>query len=110
VSQESGLPEFLQANTTYTDIYIINQYKSISMKYIIETLVIALGIILVIKTEWFLQNFGSIGWAEEHMGTSGGSRLFYKLIGIIFILGSLMAMTGLLQSITINILGPLFGI
>ncbi len=78
------------------------------MNYIFGVLAIVLGAILVIKSEWFLQNFGSIDWAEQHMGTSGGTRLMYKLIGIAIILASLMAMTGLLQTILLSIFGPMF--
>lgn len=73
------------------------------MSTVVGILVILLGVALVIKTEWFLSMFGSIGWAEQHLGTSGGSRLMYKLIGIAFILGSLMAMTGLLGNLILAI-------
>ena len=79
------------------------------MKYFIITLAIGLGAILVIKTEWFLQNFGSIAWAEQHLGTEGGTRLAYKLMGIILIAGALMVATGVLQAILLNIFAPMFG-
>ncbi len=80
------------------------------MKYIVGILAIVVGIILVVKTEWFVENFGSNSWAEEHMGSSGGTRLLYKLIGIAFIALSLMGMTGLLGEIILGIFGRLFGI
>lgn len=79
------------------------------MKYVFGILIIVLGTLLVIKTEWFVNNFGRSEWAEQHMG-SGGSHLFYKLVGIVFILGSLMAMTGLLGEILIGTFGKLFGL
>lgn len=79
------------------------------MKYFIITLAIGMGIILVIKTEWFVQNFGSIAWAEQHLGADGGSRLAYKLIGIILIAGALMIATGTLQTIFLNLFAPMFG-
>jgi len=60
---------------------------------------------MVMKTDKFLETFGSIGWAEQHLGTSGGSRLMYKLIGIAFIVVSLMAMTGLLGELIIGFFG-----
>jgi hypothetical protein len=78
--------------------------------YIIGILAIVVGIILVIKTEWFLQSFGPIGWAEENLGTSGGSRLAYKLIGIAFIIISMMGMTGMLGQIIIGVFGRMFGL
>ena len=80
------------------------------MKLFVGIFAIIIGALLVIKSEWFLQNFGSIQWAEEHMGSSGGSRLMYKLLGIAAILIALMLMTNLLQLILINVLGPLFGL
>ena len=80
------------------------------MKYFVGIFAITIGVILVIKNEWFLQNFGSIQWAEEHLGSSGGSRLMYKLLGLAAIIIALMLMTNLLQIILINVLGPLFGI
>ena len=69
-----------------------------------------LGFVLIAKTEWFMQNFGRIDWAEEHLGVEGGSRLMYKIIGIVFIVGSFLAMTGMLGEIFISIFGRAFGL
>lgn len=80
------------------------------MTYLVGLIAIAIGIGMVLKTEWIVENFGSSSWAEEHMGTSGGSRLMYKLIGIAFIVLALMGMTGLLGSAIIGIFGRLFGL
>lgn len=80
------------------------------MKYIVGILVILVGCFLIIKTEWFIQNFGTSSWAEEHLGTSGGTRLMYKLIGIIAIMLSMMGMTGMLGEVIIGTLGKLFGL
>ncbi len=80
------------------------------MKYIIGILVIVVGCLLVIKAEWFVQNFGTSSWAEEHLGTSGGTRLMYKLIGIIGIVLAMMGMTGMLGEVIIGTFGRLFGL
>jgi len=48
-------------------------------------ILIIIGPILVIKSEWFLENFGRIEWAEQKLGAEGGTRLFYKLLGLLFI-------------------------
>lgn len=72
------------------------------MKYVVGILVILLGVAMVLKTNWFLQMFGRIGWAEQHLGLEGGSRLFYKLLGIAFIFLSLMGMTGLLGQLILG--------
>ncbi len=65
------------------------------MHYIIGLVVALIGVLLVIKSEWFFENFGSISWAEEHLGTSGGSRLMYKLIGLAFIFIGFLVITNL---------------
>ena len=80
------------------------------MKYIIGILVIVVGCLLVIKAEWFVQNFGTSAWAEEHLGTSGGTRLMYKLFGIAFIILAMMGMTGMLGEVIIGTFGRLFGL
>lgn len=80
------------------------------MSYIIGILAIALGVVLILKTEWFVENFGSSAWAEEHLGTEGGTRLMYKLIGLAMIALSIMGMTGMLGEIIIGTFGSLFGI
>ena len=79
------------------------------MKYVLGLLVIVVGALLVIKTEWFIENFGQSSWAEDKLG-GGGSRLMYKLIGIAAILLSLMAMTGMLGEVIIGIFGGIFGL
>jgi hypothetical protein len=70
---------------------------------------IVAGVILVLKSEWFLINFGRIDWAEIHLGAEGGTRLLYKLIGLAAILVSILVMTGLIEGLLLAILGPLFG-
>jgi hypothetical protein len=64
------------------------------MKYFIGTLVIGVGFLLMWKSEWLINNVGRIGWAEQHLGTEGGSRLFYKLIGLLLIVGTFLFWTG----------------
>lgn len=69
---------------------------------------IFVGCLFVIKSEWFLQNFGKIDWAEQNLGLDGGSRLFYKLLGIIIIFAGMMMATGLLGGALIGTVGKLF--
>jgi hypothetical protein len=69
---------------------------------------VLIGVLLVLKTEWFVQNFGSNAWAEEKLGTSGGTRLLYKLIGIAFIFFGFLAITNLLNSFLVGTLGKIF--
>ncbi len=65
------------------------------MRFLLGFALAGVGVLLVIKSEWFMQNFGAIPWAEEHLGTSGGSRLMYKLIGIGFIFIGFVLITNL---------------
>lgn len=75
------------------------------MKYVIGTICICIGFVIIWKSDWLMNNFGRIAWAEEHLGMDGGTRLFYKLLGIIIIVFAFMFMSGAMQSI----LGAIFG-
>jgi len=55
---------------------------------------IAAGSFLVIKTEWLVSNFGRLAWFEEKLGYEGGSRLGYKLIGVLLLFLGIIFMTG----------------
>ncbi|KKQ40851.1 MAG: hypothetical protein US58_C0012G0060 [Candidatus Magasanikbacteria bacterium GW2011_GWA2_37_8] len=78
------------------------------MGYIVGAAFLLLGVVLVIKTEWFLENFGTIAWAEENLGTSGGSRLLYKLIGLVLIFVGFLLVTNLMQGFLMATIGKLF--
>ena len=69
----------------------------------------AVGALIVIKSEKLFNALGPVQWAEQKLGTEGGSRLFYKLVGLGIILISFFYMSGILQSIGISIFGRLFG-
>ena len=64
------------------------------MNIIIGLVALAIGAFLTMKSEWFLNNFGSIAWFEDKFGSSGGSRLGYKLIGFIFLFLGVIFITG----------------
>lgn len=57
---------------------------------------VAAGVVLIMKTEWFVQNFGANAWAEAKLGTSGGSRLLYKFIGLVFIFFGMLIATSMI--------------
>ena len=61
---------------------------------IIGLLIMAVGALLVIKTEWFLENFGRMSWFEDKLGSEGGSRLGYKILGIIAIFIGIVLISG----------------
>jgi predicted small integral membrane protein len=66
------------------------------MNWFIGLLVIGVGSLLVIRTQWIYDFTGPIDWAEQHLGTEGGTRLFIKLIGVLFIIGAFLGVTGIL--------------
>lgn len=78
-------------------------------RIIMGLVLVAIGIIFVWKSEWFLKTVGEMGWAEKHLLTMGGSRFGYKLIGIILILIGFMMVTGLFGKIILAIFGKSFG-
>ncbi|EKD43945.1 MAG: hypothetical protein ACD_72C00063G0003 [uncultured bacterium] len=78
------------------------------MQYFLGAFIVLIGTLLILKTEWFLENFGSIAWAEENLGTSGGSRLMYKLFGLIGIFIGFLLVTNMFQGFVMGTLGKLF--
>ena len=78
------------------------------MQYFIGVLIVALGVLMVLKTEWFLENFGTIEWAESNLGTSGGSRLMYKLIGTFGIFIGFLLITNMFGGFIMGTIGKLF--
>lgn len=78
------------------------------MRFIVGILFVVFGGWMVVKTEWLIENFGTSGWAEANMGTSGGSRLLYKLIGIVIIFIGFLLITGLFQGFLEGTIGKIF--
>lgn len=74
---------------------------------ILGLLIMAPGVFLVIKTEWFVNNLGRIAWFEEKLGSEGGSRLGYKIIGLIFLFIGILVLTGSGPSFMRWLLSPL---
>ena len=77
------------------------------MQFILGVLIIALGIYMVLKTEIVLKNFGSSSFFEKHLGTEGGSRLGYKLLGLLLIFLGLVIMLGMSDNFLRFLLSPL---
>jgi len=61
---------------------------------ILGIIIIAAGVGMVIKTEWIVNNFGRMAWFEDKLGAEGGTRLGYKLIGLLAIFIGIIVMTG----------------
>lgn len=67
----------------------------------------ALGFLIVIKSEWMLNNFGRIGWFDQHLGLNGGSRLGYKLVGMAIIFIGFLVFTNMIGGFLNWIMSPL---
>lgn len=76
---------------------------------IIGLLIVGFGSLLIIKTEWFIQIVGRVDWAEKWLGVEGGTRLYFKLLGILFCFIGFLTMTGLIKPMVLNMFGSLFG-
>jgi len=76
-------------------------------RIIIGIIILAVGALMVIKTEGFLKAFGRVAWAEAKLG--GGTRMFYNLLGVIAILIGFLVITNMWQTPIIWIFGSLFG-
>jgi hypothetical protein len=57
----------------------------------------ALGAVIIIKTEWLLNNIGRMDFFESKLSTMGGSRFGYKLLGLIVILVGIAMVTNLVE-------------
>jgi hypothetical protein len=68
---------------------------------------VIVGTAAVVKSEWLLNNFGRIGFFDQHLGAEGGSRLGYKLIGVAVIFIGILVMTNLIGGFLGWIFSPL---
>lgn len=78
------------------------------VRIILGLLGAGVGFLLVWKSNWFNDNFGSISsWADEHLG---GTRAVYKLLGVLIIFIGFLAATNLHVSFFRALFGGLFGL
>ena len=77
------------------------------MNIFLGILFTAVGIIFVIKTEALVNNFGRIEVFDKYLGTEGGTRLGYKIIGLIVLFFGILALTGNLDTFMLWMLSPL---
>lgn len=77
-------------------------YTSSNMNPILRVLlgiaVMAVGGGIVYKTDLLRSWLGNVDWAEEHLG-SGGTRLFYKLAGVMVCFIGIMITTNMISDI-----------
>ncbi len=66
----------------------------------------AIGAAMVIYSEKLLNAFGRIEFFEKYLGTEGGSRLGYKLVGLLVFFIFLLVFTGLIKGFLLWVFGP----
>lgn len=77
-------------------------------KFIFGIIIAAIGFLLVWKSEWLLNNFGRIAFAEKHLRHSGGTRLMYKIIGVLVVIFGLLYATDLSNKLIASIVESVF--
>ncbi len=77
------------------------------MNIVLGLIFLAVGALITIKSEAMLSAFGRISVFEKYLGTEGGSRLGYKLVGVLLSFFGILLLTGLMGGFLRWILGPL---
>jgi hypothetical protein len=77
------------------------------MNIIFGIIIAVVGALITIKSEAMLSMFGRVAFFEKYLGTEGGTRLGYKLLGIlVFIIGVMIA-TNVIGDFMMWLLSPL---
>ena len=74
------------------------------MRYLFSLIAIVFGFLIIWKSEWILEQFGRVDWAE--MNLSGGTRFFWKLVGLSIIFLAFLTMSGIIEGILTAIFLP----
>lgn len=77
------------------------------MRFILGAIMMAVGFLIVAKSEWMLNNFGRIAFFDQKLGMEGGTRLGYKLIGIFIIFIGLLMVTNLIGGFLTWVFSPM---
>jgi hypothetical protein len=77
------------------------------MHIIYGIIMFGLGIAATVKSESLLNAFGRVGFFEQYLGSEGGSRLGYKLLGLLIAFIGIMIMTGLIDGFMTWLVSPL---
>jgi len=77
------------------------------MHIFVGLIIFIVGALIAIKSSKILDMFGRIGFFEKYLGTEGGSRLGYKLVGILFAFIGMLIMTNMISGFLEWVLAPL---
>lgn len=76
------------------------------LNFLLGLVLAGVGFLMIYKNQAFMEFFDRVPWAERNL--SGGTRSFYKLLGLIFILLGFIWLTGLGNTFLTWALGGLF--
>jgi hypothetical protein len=79
------------------------------MNIIVGAIIIIVGAVIIMKSDAMLKAFGRIPFFEKHLGTEGGSRLGYQIIGFLGVIIGLLVMTGSFEGLILAIFSPVTG-
>jgi len=77
------------------------------MRILLGIGIIIVGYLMCAKTNWWLEILGPVEWAERTF-VSGGTRFFYKLLGIAVILLGFIVLTNLFDIIVGGFVAAVF--
>ena len=79
------------------------------MRIVLGLIMVVIGTLMVMKANWIVQNFGYSEFAESKMRTLGGTRLMWKLIGILIIVSGFFIVTDLYGDVLLWAFSPFLG-
>ncbi len=80
------------------------------MNIIIGLIGMLAGALITIYSEKMLNAFGRIPVFEKYLGTEGGSRLGYKIIGMLIFFIFVLVLTGSYKGFMLWVLSPIMGL
>jgi len=76
------------------------------MNYVLGFIFIAIGFVVIWKSDWLYENIGAIEFAEEKLASYGGTKFFFKLIGVAIIILAFLFMGGGLGTLLRKVFAP----
>ena len=77
------------------------------MNIIFGLIIAVVGALITVKSEAMLNMFGRVAFFEKYLGTEGGTRLGYKLLGILVFIIGVMVATNVFGDFMLWLLSPL---
>ena len=77
------------------------------MRILLGIAIIVVGYLMCLRTNWFYDILGPVDWAERAF-VSGGSRFFYKLLGVAVIIVGIIVLTDLYDIIVGGFVAKVF--